>query len=110
MTLRNMLPSSIFVAAGGSTMSVKASVSITEQQNAFARDLVAKGRYSSISAVVQQGIEMLREETSNAELDQDALRTLLLQRMKGPFISMEDARKQTEQMLAEKKKLYGLPD
>ncbi len=91
-------------------MSVKASVSITEQQNAFAREMVTKGRYSSISAVVQQGIDMLREETITADLDKDALRTLLMRRLEGPFISMEEARKQTEQMIAEKKKFYGLPD
>ena len=45
-------------------MSVKASVSISEQQEAFARDLVAQGRYASLSAVVQRGIELLREEAS----------------------------------------------
>ncbi len=66
-------------------MSVKASVSITEQQNAFARDLVAKGRYSSISAVVQQGIEMLREENDLKEIEFSALKTLLIERSKGPF-------------------------
>jgi len=36
-------------------MSVKASVSITEQQDDFARHLVAEGQYSSVSAVVQRG-------------------------------------------------------
>ena len=33
-------------------MSVKASVSISEQQEAFARGLVGDGRYASLSAVV----------------------------------------------------------
>ena len=44
-------------------MSVKASVSLTEQQDAFARDQVRQGRYASLSAVVQRGLELLREET-----------------------------------------------
>lgn len=91
-------------------MSVKASVSITEQQNAFARDLVAKGRYASISAVVQQGIEMLREETVTADLDNDALRNLLMRRLDGPFISMEEFKADTEKMIAEKRNLHDLSD
>ena len=36
-------------------MSVKASISLTEAQEAFARELVADGRYPSRSAVLQQG-------------------------------------------------------
>lgn len=82
-------------------MSVKASVSITEQQNAFARDLVAKGRYSSISAVVQQGIEMLRKENEHSEVEFAALKELLIERSKGPFISMEDFKADTARMIAE---------
>ena len=36
-------------------MSVEASVSISEAQEAYAHDLVAQGRYATLSAVVQQG-------------------------------------------------------
>ena len=38
-------------------MSVKASVSIAEQQDDFARRLVADGHFSSLSAVVQRGLD-----------------------------------------------------
>ena len=58
-------------------MSVKASVSLTEQQDAFARDLVRQGRYASLSAVVQRGLELLREETEAKEPELAALRALL---------------------------------
>ena len=34
-------------------MTVKTSVSLTDQQNAFARRMVEEGRYSSVSAVIQ---------------------------------------------------------
>ncbi|WP_313608756.1 type II toxin-antitoxin system ParD family antitoxin, partial [Rhizobium sp.] len=44
-------------------MSVKASVSISDQQDSFARRLVEEGRYASLSAVVQRGLELLRQET-----------------------------------------------
>ncbi|TRD15662.1 ribbon-helix-helix domain-containing protein [Palleronia caenipelagi] len=43
-------------------MSVKASVSLSEQQDSFARALVADGKYASVSAVVQRGLELLRAE------------------------------------------------
>jgi antitoxin ParD1/3/4 len=36
-------------------MSVKASILLTEAQEAFTRALVADGRYPSLSAVLQQG-------------------------------------------------------
>ena len=55
-------------------MSVKASVSISEAQEAYARDLVAQGRYATLSAVVQQGLELLREQSQAT----DALRELCL--------------------------------
>lgn len=67
-------------------MSVKASVSITEQQNQFVRDLVAKGRYSSISAVVQQGIEMLKTETEIKNAELNAFRAFIEERAAGPFV------------------------
>lgn len=50
-------------------MSVKASVSITDQQDKFARSLVAEGRYSSLSAVVQRGLELVRSECEREEAE-----------------------------------------
>ena len=47
-------------------MSVKASISLTDSQEAFARTLVAEGRYASLSAVLQQGLELLRHQTEAA--------------------------------------------
>lgn len=44
-------------------MSVKSSISLTDQQDAFARSLVESGRYSSMSSVLQQGLELLRQKT-----------------------------------------------
>ncbi len=89
-------------------MSVKASVSMTAAQEAFARDLVARGRYASVSAVVQHGLELLRERTEEAEAHTAALRKLLLERMEGPFVSMEESDRQVEAMIARKKAKLGL--
>lgn len=89
-------------------MSVKASVSISESQDAYARALVADGRYSSLSAVIQHGLELLRAETEAREADTKALRALLEERAKGPFLSAEDFGKKIDAMLANKRRVLGL--
>ncbi len=82
-------------------MTVKTSISLTDAQEAYARKLVEEGRYSSLSAVLQQGLELLRLETEAKEAEIAALRALLEERANGEFISMEEGRKQTERMIAE---------
>lgn len=89
-------------------MSVKASVSISEQQDAFARALVSEGRYASISAVVQRGLELLRQETEMKDAEIAALRALLEERADGAFVSLTEGRKATETMIAEKRRRHGL--
>lgn len=89
-------------------MSVKASVSISDQQDSFARQLVEDGRFSSLSAVVQRGIELLRQETELHDAELAALKALLEERSKGPFISQEEGEKRTAAMIAAKKAAYGL--
>lgn len=89
-------------------MTVKASVSISDQQDAFARRLVEEGRYSSVSAVVQQGLELLREQTERKEAELAALRALVAERRKEPFLTTEESHAQIEEMLARKKAEYGL--
>jgi antitoxin ParD1/3/4 len=89
-------------------MSVKASVSISEQQDAFARQLVKDGRYADLSAVVERGLELVREETEMAEADLAALKKLLNERMDGEFLSMEESDRQIDAMIEENRKAYGL--
>lgn len=89
-------------------MSVKASVSISNQQDAFARGLVEDGRYASLSAVVQRGLELLREETEAREADTRALKVLLEERAKGPFVSAEEFGARVDAMLERKRKERGL--
>ncbi len=68
-------------------MTVKTSISLSDQQDAFARQLVEEGRYASVSAVIQQGLDLLRQKTEHDELERAALRVLLEQRREGPFVS-----------------------
>jgi len=55
-------------------------VSLREDQHAFAKALVAAGRFSSVSAVLQQ-------QDADAQADRAALQALLQQRANGSFIS-----------------------
>jgi len=84
-------------------MIVKTSISLTDAQEAYARKLVEEGRYSSLSAVLLQGLEMLRLKTEAKEAETAALRAFFEERAKGPFISMEEGCKRTEEMLARKR-------
>jgi len=89
-------------------MSVKASVSISEQQDAYARDLVEQGRFSSMSAVVQQGLDLLRKQDEADLLEAAALKVLLEERMAGTFVSSGEFANQTDDMLAQKRRELGL--
>ncbi len=89
-------------------MSVKASVSISKQQDAFARRLVDEGRYASLSAVVQRGLELVREETELKQAELDALKVLLKERAEGEFVSIDDGRGATAALIEKKKAARGL--
>ncbi|MES1203139.1 MAG: type II toxin-antitoxin system ParD family antitoxin [Pseudomonadota bacterium] len=84
-------------------MTAKASISLTDAQEAYARDLVAGGRYPSLSAVLQHGLELLRAETEAAEAELAALRALLDERRRGAFIDSEEGRARTAAMIAARK-------
>lgn len=89
-------------------MTVKASISLTDRQDAFARGLVAEGKYASVSAVVQRALELLHEETAAREAETAALRSLLEQRRAGAFLGADEARERTAAMLERKRAALGL--
>ncbi len=89
-------------------MTVKASVSISDQQDSFARRLVEDGRYSSLSAVVQRGLELVREETEIKDAELAALKALIERRMNGPFLTQDESNQQIAAMIAKKKAALGL--
>jgi antitoxin ParD1/3/4 len=89
-------------------MSVKASVSISEQQDAFVRSQVEQGRYPSASAVVQQGLELLREQTEMKDGERALLKALLDERVKGAFVTIDEGRSRTEALIEEKRRARGL--
>lgn len=89
-------------------MVVKSSVSISEQQDRFARKLVEEGRFSSVSAVVQYGLELIRERYELHEAELAALKSMLTERRKGPFLDAEQSQKNLDEMIAAKRSEYGL--
>ena len=89
-------------------MSVKSSVSLTDEQYAFARALVEAGRYSSLSAVLQQGVDLLRRRIDAEELESAALRELLSRRRTGAFVGARAMDRRLATVIAAKRREHGL--
>ena len=73
-------------------MTIKSSISLRDDQHAFAKALVEGGRFPSVSAVVQQGLDLLRQQDVDAQADRAALQLLLTERSTGPFVSGAEMR------------------
>ena len=89
-------------------MTVKSSISLTDEQHSFAKKLVEAGRYSSVSAVLQQGIDLLRQRMQDEDLQRSALEALLDQRAAGAFVSGAQMDKSISQMIAEKRRTHAV--
>lgn len=72
-------------------MTVKTSISLTDEQDAYARTLVAQGRYPSVSAVLPRGLEMLRRDDETHKAEIQALQVLIDQRRPGSFVTLEES-------------------
>jgi antitoxin ParD1/3/4 len=68
-------------------VTVKNSISLTGEQYSFATTLVDSGRFPSVSAVLQQDVELLREKLEDVTLERAALIEILGKRRSGPFLS-----------------------
>jgi antitoxin ParD1/3/4 len=88
-------------------MTVKSSISLTDEQDSFIRSLVAAGRYPSASAVLQQGVDLLRQRLEADEADAAALRLILRERLAGPFVTADEMLGRTESMIARKRRDAG---
>lgn len=88
-------------------MTVKSSISLTDEQHAFARELVSAGRYASVSAVVAQGIELLKARVGAEATEIEALKLLLEERRRGAFVSSEAMGKRLTAMVERKRRDAG---
>ena len=89
-------------------MTMKTSISLTDEQEAYARRLIENGQYPSLSAVLQRGLDMLRQENELHEAELEALRTLIDRRRQGPFVDLDQGEADTRAMLERKRKARGL--
>lgn len=89
-------------------MTVKASISLTDAQDRFARRLVAEGRFSSVSAVMQHGLDRIRQEVESEEAERAALRALLEDRRHGRFVAVDEFRNRAGRMIEKKRAGNGL--
>lgn len=85
-------------------MTVKTSISLTDDQEAYARRLVEAGKYPSLSAVLQRGLDMLRRDNERQDAEVAALRSLIDQRRAGSFVDLEEGEAETRSMLERKRK------
>ena len=89
-------------------MTVKSSISLTDEQHAFARALVEAGRFPSLSAVLQHGVNLLRQRTEAEELEIAALRELLSRRRRDAFVGSDRIDARLAGMVADKRRSHGL--
>ena len=89
-------------------MTVKSSISLTDEQHRFVKELVEAGRYSSVNAVLQQGIDLLRQRMQDDELQRTALKALLDQRAAGAFVSGAQMDKTIARMITKKRRAYAV--
>lgn len=89
-------------------MTVKSSISLTDEQHAFAKALIEAGRYASLSAVLQQGVELLRQRTDAEDVETAALRALLSHRREGEFVSGEQMDTRLAKLIAERRRAHGI--
>lgn len=91
-------------------MTVKSSISLTDEQHGFAKALVEAGRYPSVSAVLQQGIELLREQMRTEALEREALAEVLTRRRRGTFVSAAELDDRVRRMLGRKRRAHAVQD
>lgn len=89
-------------------MTVKISISLTDQQAEYVRRQVAEGRFPSTSAVIQQAVEAKRREDEAYEREREAFFEMLSQRAKEPPVDMTTFRTMVDDLLAEKRCKYGM--
>jgi antitoxin ParD1/3/4 len=84
-------------------MTAKTSISLTDEQEAYARSLVESGQYPSLSAVLQRGLEMLRRDSEMRDAELQALRSLIDQRRAGAFVDIDAGEAETRAMITRKR-------
>lgn len=88
-------------------MTVRSSISLTDDQHSFVKTLVDSGRFPSVSAVVQQGIELLRDKMEVEAMERTALVEILGRRRSGAFLSATRMDGRVSRMIAGKRRAHA---
>jgi hypothetical protein len=88
-------------------MTLKASVSVLERQDAFAREGVAQACICSLNAVVQHELELLHTRTEREVGVLAALRAFFAERRDGAFENPESSRTATAALIGAKRAAHG---
>lgn len=91
-------------------MTVKISISLTDQQAEYARKQVEEGRFPSTSAVIQQALEAKRREDEEYESWKAGFFDELRRRADGPHVPSGEFDEMFEDMLKEERARLGLED
>ncbi len=91
-------------------MTLKSSISLTDEQHEFAKTLVASGRFTSVSAVLRRGVELLRDQVGDEALERAALAEILEQRKGGKFVSATAMDARLSHLLERKRQTHAVRD
>lgn len=83
-------------------MTVKPTISLTDEVHAFARSLVDRGKYASLSAVVQHGLRLVEREEEEHTARLAAIRVDLDRRAALPAIPIEEIDARIDAWLGER--------
>ena len=89
-------------------MTVKTSGLLTDSQDAYARSLVAQGRCSSLSTVLQRGPDLLQQDIECPDTEIAALRASVSARRTGDFVPLEEGLAAVGKKTAERRAAHGL--
>jgi antitoxin ParD1/3/4 len=83
------------------------SYSIGDHYEAFAKELVASGRYASVSEVLRDGLRLMEEREALRAWKQAELQKAIKEGLEGPFedyTDSEDIKREGRRILAEQRR------
>ena len=87
-------------------MTVKPTVSLTDQGYDLAKSLVENGKFASVSAVMQYGLRLVEREEESHRAHLDAIRIDLERRVQEPTLSGEEMDCKLDELMSRKRQAW----